>query len=115
MDRARLRLRQRATTGAVEPDWRARRASATEVAAAVVAMRPAAAATLVVAVRRRRPRLAALAEGAAERVGARGRNASVDPSLKVQVRIRATAIAWCARWPSIPLARLTLKRRRPPV
>ena len=59
-------------------------------------------------------------ERAAEEVGAESaQQAAPDPSvfagpsLKVLALITATAIAWCGRWPSIPLARLTLKRRRP--
>ena len=47
-----------------------------------------------------------------QRVVPPDQNASAGQSLKVQVRITATVIAWCGKWPSITLARLMLKRRR---
>lgn len=75
----------------------------------------AVAATLVVVVVLRLLLLVPVASEGAEwfqRVAPPDRNASAGLSLKVQVRITATVIAWCGKWPSIPLARLTLKRRR---
>lgn len=108
MDRVLLRLRQRVTTGAVEPDSKARRVYRTGVGL----MGAAVAATLVVVLLRLPAVEQRAVEGAVERVGPPDRNASADPSLKVQVRIKATAIAWCARWPSIPLAQLMLKMRK---
>ncbi len=114
MDRALLRLRRRGFRGAVEPDSKARRAFRTGAAT-----RAAAAATrLAVRAHRVHPAAAEEEEVAAEEAGSVRQVAPVPsafagPSLKVLARIIATAIAWCGRWPSIPLARLTLKRRRP--
>lgn len=58
-------------------------------------------------------RLLVVEESERVRADAPDPSASDDPSHKVRARITATAIAWCGRWPSIPLVRLMLKRRRP--
>ena len=112
-DRAHLRLRRRVPSVVVELDSKAPTTTG-PVTTAVIAVAPAGLvveSVVVVSVLPVRQRVAAAQ--VSERRVALAPSASVVPSLKVRARITATEIVWCGRWPSIPLVRLTLKRRRP--